>query len=193
VHHLDPQKARFAVYGKGHVWGSPVGVCAECDGLLRAGELEGLVAASPLTRDRSDRDVDEQVRNGLIALLRADLGAVAIAEWLPRGYQELVAQGFLPIAELTGATHVVQAWPDAHRRSVPETRAGRAGDDGMCWFVRSPWPAIGVREVLSVLWAWLESRQRAAPGHDTRHELDLVRELLRHDEAWIRDHRDRQV
>ncbi len=188
VHVLDTEAARFRVYGKGHIWGSPIEICEQCGALLGAGDVEGLVAVAQREEGIvTERDVDERIRNGMVALVRADRGAVPLAEWLPPGYADLVADGYVPIDEVTGAVHLAQAWPPALRRGVPETRDGRRAlsDDGLCWFVRSPWPSISVQDVLDLHFA----RPPADPGGqrdvDERDEIAQLRDLLARDEGSI--------
>lgn len=75
------------------------------------------------------------------------------------GVAGLRAQGFEPIEDYTGAVEVAHLWPDAHRRWVVETRPDwldGAGADGRLWLVRSPWPALSLRDSLNVLWSWVE-------------------------------------
>lgn len=63
------------------------------------------------------------------------------------GAAGLLAEGFVALEGLTGATWVGEAWPEEHRRLLPETRAAWLTDldDGKLWFVRSPWPTIFAR------------------------------------------------
>ncbi|BEP11701.1 hypothetical protein acdb102_00120 [Acidothermaceae bacterium B102] len=82
----------------------------------------------------------------------------ALARESPRsvpGATELLAEGFVPLEELTGAMWVAEAWPEPHRRVLPETRPAMLTnpDDGRLWFVRSPWPTISPADVLSMVWA----------------------------------------
>src|SRR5437763_1917831 len=60
------------------------------------------------------------------------------------GAAGLLAEGFVPLERLTGDTRVVEAWPEEHRRVLPETRPALQTDldDDEIWFVRSPWPTI---------------------------------------------------
>jgi hypothetical protein len=74
-----------------------------------------------------------------------------------RGAAELLAEGFVALEGLTGMRSVVDAWPDLHRRALPETRAASLTDfdDDEIWFVRSPWPSISPADALAMVWAGL--------------------------------------
>ncbi|MBO0884117.1 MAG: hypothetical protein J2P17_28055, partial [Mycobacterium sp.] len=73
------------------------------------------------------------------------------------GATAIMAEGFVPLENLTGVFWVVEVWPEAHVRSVPETRTEWTGiqPDGRVWFVRSPWAELAPSEALSVVWAVL--------------------------------------
>lgn len=53
-------------------------------------------------RKQPESDLDESVRRPLVAMRRADQGAISVAEWRPPGVAELVAQGVAPPEGLTG-------------------------------------------------------------------------------------------
>jgi hypothetical protein len=101
---------------------------------------EPLNEGSPFPDDDGDDDVHALV--------------IEPPETVP-GAAELLAEGFVPLEQLTGATSVAEAWPEEHRRVLPETRPAMQTDldDGRIWFVRSPWPTISPADVLSMVWA----------------------------------------
>jgi hypothetical protein len=47
---------------------------------------------------------------------------LAGAEVVP-GVSELMAAGFTPLEQVTGFVRIGEAWPEAHRREVAETRS----------------------------------------------------------------------
>lgn len=176
VHRLDTDLSRHQVYGKGHVWAQEIALCGRCEEHLAAGDDEALVARHDRTWQRTAQDVDEGIRAPLAALRRADLGdPVHRSRWLPTGAVDLIAQGFAPAEELTGSPTVPEAWPAAHRRSLPETRPGRPADPYV--LLRSPWPGTPVRDVLNLLWRWLES-QPYPDGDPTPWERARIRTFL---------------
>jgi hypothetical protein len=193
MHSLDWDASHFRVYGKGHVWASDIAMCDRCEQLCLAGDDEALVALRPRTWETTETDVDEHLRNAVTALRRADLGSVPMSDWLPLGASEHIAEGFVPIEELTGAEYVAREWPEAHRRAVPETRPGWADvdddGDGMCWLVRSPWPTIPTHEALGLMWDWVSSQHPPRTGgitaFDQEREKSLMHEFLHRDEAWV--------
>jgi hypothetical protein len=68
--------------------------------------------------------------------------------------------GFEPVEEYTGAVWVADVWPEAHRRSVAETRdfwlTSMPETAGRVWLVRSPWPSLTLREAFNAMWRWVE-------------------------------------
>lgn len=176
VHRLDPDRSRHRVYGKEHIWAQELALCERCEELFLAGADEALVAAHERTWQRTAQDVDEGVRAPLAALRRADLGdPVHRSRWLPPGAAELIAQGFAPAEELTGSPTVPQAWPAAHRRTLPDTRPDRLTDPYV--LLRSPWPGTPVRDVLTLLWQWLEP-QHYPDGDAGAWERDRIHTYL---------------
>jgi hypothetical protein len=79
-----------------------------------------------------------------------------VADW-PPGVAELVAEGFTPLEDVTGDLDIAGVWPEQHRRSVAETRAGweDIGHGGRCWLVRSPWSAVPLSDVIRLLWSYV--------------------------------------
>jgi hypothetical protein len=71
------------------------------------------------------------------------------------GVAAIIAEGFEPIESLTGILWIVEVWPAADKRSVPETRSGWLGEqpDSELWLIRSPWPDISTSDALSLVWA----------------------------------------
>jgi hypothetical protein len=190
VHELDPELSRFRVYGKGHVWGTPAVLGEYCEVLLRRGDIEALAARHYRTREVTPEDVDEGIRNGLVALQRADLGSVPMGEWVPAGVVDAAQEGFVPLGDLTGDPDVASEWPEAHCRAVPESRPGSTefSDDGMYWMVRSPWQGIAIQDVIRLRWEWLEERHplmgRVTPEDESaRHAAG--REFMRLDDASV--------
>jgi hypothetical protein len=92
------------------------------------------------------------------------------------GVDEVRADGFTPIEELTGFCEVALVWPDEHRRTVAETREWWLDEplEGMVWLVRPPWPGWSLDDVFVFLWSLVdEHRDRSA-------RLDAARDAL----AW---------
>jgi hypothetical protein len=146
------------------VWGSPITLCEECSRLLRADDVDGLLAAS------ADAEPD-----AVRALVAADLGAVGLDDLRPRGYRELVDAGFVPLANITGADFLGEAWPSNHRRH-----------GGGQWFIRSPWPDLDLADVFGLATQTIDDsvHTHGSGVNDTQLEAD-VRELLA-DEAEVR-------
>lgn len=82
---LDQDRARFTVYGDGHIWSSRIRVCERCEQLVRVGDLAGLTAADPRSSSLQPNDVEEQVRNGLRALTGSVVRVEPIDDVLPPG------------------------------------------------------------------------------------------------------------
>lgn len=189
VHSLDPDRARFRKYGKGHVWGSPLSVCDQCERWLRAGDVEALVAADPDSGGLRVTDLDERVRNGFRALVDADLGGTPIDSLRPAGYRGLVDEGFTPLESITGALFLADAWPQSDRRALPATNPEEAQrlPEGKHWFVRSPWPPIALRDVFGLVTRALdESIDAMTPRYDEEQVKAHVRKLLASREEDIR-------
>jgi hypothetical protein len=188
VHQLDPAKAQFTEYGKGHVWASNVAFCERCEQLYRAGEDEELVHLQVGDWDGSAEAIDETIRKPLAVFREADQGPVRLDDLLPPGAAELRAAGFMPVEMLTGEFEIAGVWPWQHRRSLPETREDWVEDavDGRFWLVRSPWPSVDVRDVVRLLWPWVEAREGRNPYRDQQQHLELVRQFLSLDEDSVR-------
>jgi len=181
VHPLDPDRAEFRVYGKGHVWGSPLSVCDRCDRLIRERDADGLVAACPDAAGLTGTDLDEQVGNRVRALVAADLGGHGITLDRPAGYAALVAEGFTPLENITGALHLARAWPAEHRRALAATDPDDASwlPDGQHWFVRSPWPSIPLQSLFGLVLRTLDATlDRQGQRFDEEQAVAAVRDLL---------------
>lgn len=155
VHHLDWDRAQFRVYGKGHVWGSPIHICESCHALLIEKDVEALVAVRVKANELSPTDLDEQIRNGNRALVTADLGGRPIDETRPSGYRKLIEQGFAPLEQVTGDLTLADVWPKEHRRGLAEPDAELAADlelpEGQHWFVRSPWATVPLSRLFELI------------------------------------------
>jgi len=68
------------------------------------------------------------------------------------GAAEVIAEGFRPIEQLTGIYWVLSVWPDEHKRALTESRADSASEDGLLWFIRSPWRGVSPEDALTVVW-----------------------------------------
>lgn len=189
MHQLDMEKAQFRIYGKSHTWADEAGLCDSCEQLYRAGDDAGL----NLLWDRTWPDADagvQDLHNSLDAFRRSDVGAIPLSEWWPPGVAELVADGFVPLEDLTGNLEIAAEWPELYRRSVPETRPGwdEVWQDGQCWLVRSPWPSMPVTDVVTLLWRWISAHQPPRSGpvrpEDEEVRMVLVRQFLQADEDW---------
>lgn len=95
----------------------------------------------------------------------------------------------MPVEELTGDSGVAEAWPAAHRRSLPETRSERlefAPDDDRYWLIRSPWPTIPIADAFSVIWDYVHPR---APIVDRRvdpvQHRGAIAEFASLDESYV--------
>jgi hypothetical protein len=91
------------------------------------------------------------------------------------GVDELRAEGFTPIEELTGFAEVALVWREDHRRSVPERREWWLEEPlgGRLWLVRPPWPHWTVDEVFEFLWSVVDDMR----DHDQR--LQAASDALR--------------
>lgn len=187
MHSLDPSKSQFRVYGKGHVWANEIALGDACELLYRAGDDDALVVARTRDGSLSAADIDEEMRKPLAVFRVADTGAKSMAEWRPPGAARLIAKGFTPPDELTGADEIIAEWPEAYRRGVPETRPNLAGltDDDTYWLVRSPWPAVLVEDVIALLWQWQEARQPNRSGRVT--DDDRAREAAAREQFFALD------
>lgn len=98
------------------------------------------------------------------------------------GVAEIRAEGFTPIEEVTGRSDIALVWPEAHRRSVAETRPWWIDDhpDGRLWMVRSPWQALTLEEVLSCVWTYVERDRDQFLQADESAQLVMMGEVL----AW---------
>lgn len=99
------------------------------------------------------------------------------------GASAIIADGFEPIENLTGAVWIVEIWPSEHKRSVPETRPEWIGEqpEGRMWCIRSPWPGLKASEALSVIWAELPrdgSDEVAAAAEILSYPEDAARRIL---------------
>lgn len=194
IHGLDASKVTFRLHGKAYIWADRVRFCDRCQWLYAAGDDETLVRLKAECDGIPDHRVDEEIRRPFGVLRSADLGVSTMNESLPPGAAELRAAGFTPLEELTGAVRIALAWPEEHRRSVPETRELWLDDtvEGRFWLVRSPWPALSARDVVSLLWRWVErdrlphddDRDRAETeeffGWDEQRVLEFLRRGERH-------------
>ncbi len=175
IHRLDRRRTGFRVEGEARVVAGDVGTCDACEARWRAGDDDALVARQ-LGRADGEAPGDVEARVFLAVIRRADLGAVARDDLLPPGAVSVREAGFTPVEDVTGLLGVWRVWPEAHRRSVPETRPEWLGEndlpetDGRYWLVRSPWPGLRVDEVLNVLWRQTERGlgPEEYDGHDAR-------------------------
>lgn len=179
VHALDMRLAEFRVYGKGHVWGSPLTVCDRCHEMLLSKDADGLVAIDPRAADLEGQDLREQLGNGVASLVAADLGGHDINEDRPGGYLELVRQGFIPLENVTGALHLALAWPEEHRRSLPATDTDDISylPEGKNWFIRSPWPSIPLEPLFRLVIRTVDETLDRQAGH--RFDEQLVNAEVR--------------
>ncbi|GMA23554.1 hypothetical protein GCM10025864_13130 [Luteimicrobium album] len=110
---------------------------------------------------------EAEARVEVEVLRRADLGPVWCDDLLPPGAVAVRDAGFTPLEDVTGHQGAWRLWPEAHRRSVPETRPEWLTEndvgqtDGRYWLVRSPWPGLTVVDVPNVLWR--ETERGLAP------------------------------
>lgn len=91
------------------------------------------------------------------------------------GVDAVRAEGFTPIEELTGFVEVALVWPEAHRRTVPETREWWLDEplDGKVWLVRPPWRGWSLDELFILLWSVVDQQR------DEEARLDAARTVLR--------------
>lgn len=188
VHWLDVENVEYAPR-------DIAPACVRCERLYQAGDDDALVAVRERAWEQVQPGVDYNLRIRLAACRRADLGAIPLTEWWPPGVAELVARGFTPLEDLTGDFEIASEWPEPHRRWVPETRSGweEVWDDGRCWLVRSPWPAMSVVEVVALLWQWVSAHRHQPPrsgsgrAEDEEEQRNLVRQFLHAEESWALD------
>lgn len=161
VRALDEQKLR--VGDEGSTLGSALFTCGRCETMFVAAEDEKLLALQ--VRARSADNV-RQLRPGrqrdIVRVLR---GAAGRPHRL-RHYVEDTAvaharrDGFEPLEDYTGVTDTLgPLWPPDHSRGLPDLRP-RPWED-IRWFVRSPWPALTVQQVMFIIWPFVQ-RDRAS-------------------------------
>jgi hypothetical protein len=94
--------------------------------------------------------------------------------------------GYVPLREETGvAPDLGRLWPVEHRMWVEDIgpALGEEAEDDEerdRWLVRSPWPALSVRQVLTVLWRWVE---RDPLPHEREDWIERVCEVWAWDES----------
>jgi hypothetical protein len=59
------------------------------------------------------------------------------------------------------------------------------------WLIRSPWPAVPVKDVVALMWHWAEQPDPAAPAapYDSERVTSRSGDFLRRDEAWVLEYR----
>lgn len=104
------------------------------------------------------------------------------------GVAALIAQGFTPIEDLTGAHDIATVWPEEHRRSIPEVREWALDNpraQQRLWAVRAPWPGWTLRDVFTYLWSMVDHYR------DAEERLRAAANALRADEQEARRQLDR--
>lgn len=100
--------------------------------------------------------------------------------------EEARRQGYVPLREITGVGDLRgPLWPPQLREWSDDLGAvtGEYDDDEDRWLVQSPWPAISVPQVLTVLWRWVE---RDPYPQDREQWTARIREVLSWDEVAVR-------
>lgn len=158
-------------------------MCESCHAYYERGDDEALVRAHLA---QTEPEADEAQAGVWVRVVRARQSepAIARAQAIVPGVDDLVGQGFTPIENLTGMHELAIVWPEEHRRSIPEVRPWQLEDEqlqGRLWAVRPPWPGWTLDDVLTYLWSVLD---RAFPEPDQR--LLKAAELLRAPESEAR-------
>lgn len=115
------------------------------------------------------------------------------------GAEELMRQGFIALDVVWCLTGMWREWPETHRCSLPETRTelldddSPEGDAAEVWFLRSPWPSVGMDQVVR----HLHGRVTAQMERNPELAMRLVREVLERDDATMlrrtQGHRPRRL
>jgi hypothetical protein len=162
-------------------------MCDSCHGHYERGEDDALVRAHLA---QPEPEADEAQAELWVRVVRARQSEPAIprAEAIVPGVDELVAQGFTPIENLTGVHELALAWPEEHRRSIPEVRSWQLDDEplqGRLWAVRSPWPGWTLADVLTYLWSQVDTYR------DPEQRLQEAANALRATESEARQRLER--
>ncbi|AKU15579.1 hypothetical protein VV02_06425 [Luteipulveratus mongoliensis] len=163
VRQLDPDKATFRMYGKGHTFAHDMTLCDDCEQRWQADDIATLIERFR----HSDEHFGDEAELMVSVVRRAGegLSATPYDDHFPAGVKELRAQGFVPLQELTGLDEVWRVWPELHRRSVPETRP-EWSPATECWLVRSPSTDLEPEHYLGAIWRLAEAGYPAEISND---------------------------
>ncbi|HEX4190154.1 MAG TPA: hypothetical protein VHZ06_04100 [Marmoricola sp.] len=155
---------------------SRIEVGTRCLELLQGGHRQELA-------DRLSSDFEDPGPGVVVDHLARSVISTALLPPLAPAVRAAMADGFVPLREVTGAGGMLgPLWPEQHRLWLDELGPLIEGDkdEDDCWLVRSPWPALSVPDVLSVLWRWVE---RDPYPTDRAEHADRIREVL----AWSQE------
>lgn len=126
---------------------TPVGVT--CLALFTGGNDDGLA-------ERLSEEFDDVGRAEVVALFRRRAGEPFVLPQEQGSVVDARDRGFVPLAEHTGVGDALgPLWPPRHR--ISRVDLGESGDDpDDLWLVRSPWEALSLADVISVLWRWVD-------------------------------------
>lgn len=137
------------------VWTSQMSLCSTCALLLAEGR------DADLAERVHDDEGEHRYEPDPVARVRHLRQRVESTRDTPPAHPEvtaLIGSEFKPLEDHTGAVDdLAPLWPGEHRRSIPDFRPEVDWfSDKLIWFVRSPWPALSVDDVLTALWFWAE-------------------------------------
>lgn len=94
------------------------------------------------------------------------------------------ARWFRVLDDHTGVTEELgPLWPEQHRVASADDPCGVTNDDGITWFVRSPWPSISLEDIfLEILWTGVQR-----PPFDESMWAPRLAELFAWTESQARD------
>jgi hypothetical protein len=182
-HPLAEDLVSYREYGKGHTLPASWALCDRCETLYSSGDDDAAVEVmrSSAWSWVGDQDVAECIRQPLAVFRRADLGARRF-DPEPTAVTEARRRGFVPLRELTGvADDLGPLWPAEHSLWLEELGPAPAEDeyDEVLdrWLVRSPWPALSVRQATNALWRWVDRTPRPSP-RPPEGDHPLIREFF---------------
>ncbi|MFL6237902.1 MAG: hypothetical protein ACJ735_00220 [Actinomycetes bacterium] len=166
----------------GWTFGWTVVMCDPCHRHYEQGEDDALVRAHLA---QAEPEEDETQLRLWLRVVRAQQSDPAIprGEAIVPGADDLMAEGFVPIENLTGFREVATVWPEEHRRSIPEVRPfvlEEEGPNARLWAIRPPWPGWTHDDVFTCLWSVVDRHRE----HEDR--LRVAAEVLHWEEPRAR-------
>jgi hypothetical protein len=162
-------------------------MCDSCHHYYENGD-DALLVYAHLNQPEPEADESEAHEWVRVVRARQSEPAIARADAIVPAVADLIAQGFTPIENLTGAHDIASVWPEEHRRSIPEVREWALNDpkaQQRLWAVRAPWPGWTLRDVFTYLWSMVDHHR------DPEERLRAAASALRSDEQVARQQLDR--